>query len=339
MKILTASLTILLLVFALATTRDEITTASESISEKGTGMRSPVIVELFTSEGCSSCPPADAILTQLQNTQPVAGAEVIALSEHVDYWNYIGWSDPFSSSVFSARQETYAQAFRNERIYTPQMIVDGQTELVGSSLDKAREVIAKAARSPKAEVRINVPKTTTAHDNLAISLVVVVKNVPPVSRGDVAEVILAVTEDDLSSNVSRGENSGRKLTHTAVAREMRALGGVDPVTKSFDSETTVVIGSGWRRDALRVVVFVQERAHRRVLGAASVKLEASMRIKLIKDDQNQDSQPGLRYFFLQVQLLPGCCVFRHAVVISAPGSESIFAVSALATGSFVPSIE
>jgi hypothetical protein len=198
--------------------------------------------------------------------------EVIALSEHVDYWNYIGWSDPFSSSVFSARQETYAQAFRSERIYTPQMIVDGQTEFVGSSMDKARQVIAKAARSPKAEVLISAPKTKTDHKDPAIRLAIGVKNVPSVNRGDVAEVILAVTEDDLSSNVSRGENSGRKLTHTAVAREMRALGSVDPSTKSFNSETTVVIGNGWKRDALRVIVFVQERAHRRVLGAASLKL-------------------------------------------------------------------
>jgi hypothetical protein len=273
MKILIPALTILLgaLIFAAFPMRRETAPPAPSLEPAG-GVRSPVIVELFTSEGCSSCPPADAILLQLQKSQPVAGAEVIALSEHVDYWNYIGWSDPFSSAAFSARQETYAQAFRQERIYTPQMIVDGQTEFIGSSMDKARDAIAKAARSPKADVRINVPKTKTENNNQSIRLVVGVKNVPSVNRGDVAEVILAITEDNLSSNVSRGENSGRKLAHTAVAREMRALGGVDPVTKSFDSETTLAIASGWKRDALRVVVLVQERAHRRVLGAASVKL-------------------------------------------------------------------
>ena len=245
------------------------------MSEPGNGVRSPVIVELFTSEGCSSCPPADAVLTQLQKTQPVAGAEVITLSEHVDYWNYIGWSDPFSSAAFSARQETYAQAFRHERIYTPQMIVDGQTEFVGSSLDKAREAIAKAARSPKADVRITIPQTKAEKDKQAIRLSASVKNVPPITKGDVAEVILVITEDNLSSNVSRGENSGRKLAHTAVVREMRALGAVDPATKSFESETTAVIANGWKRDDLRVVVFVQERAHRRVLGAAVLNLAAT----------------------------------------------------------------
>ena len=236
------------------------------------GVRSPVIVELFTSEGCSSCPPADAALIQLQKAQPVAGAEIIALSEHVDYWNYIGWSDPFSSATFSARQETYAQAFKQERIYTPQMIVDGKTEFVGNSLEKARDAITKAAESPKADVKIMIPQTTAELNEQAIKLGVSVKNVPSITKGDVAEVILAITEDNLSSNVSRGENTGRKLAHTAVVREIRALGGVDPSTRTFDSETTLAPVSGWKREDLRIVAFVQERAHRRVLGAAVSRL-------------------------------------------------------------------
>lgn len=243
--------------------------------ERADGVRSPVIVELFTSEGCSSCPPADVVLERLQQTQPVAGAEVIALGEHVDYWNYIGWSDPFSSAAFSARQETYARALgQQDRVYTPQIIVDGQTEFNGSAMNKAIEAIAKAARSPKADVRIVIPETKIQKDNQEIRFNVSVKNVPPVDRGDVAEVILALTEDKLSSNVTRGENSGRKLAHTAVVREMRALGRVDPATKTFDSEKTMVIADGWKRDDLRVVVFVQERAQRRVLGAAVLNLAA-----------------------------------------------------------------
>jgi hypothetical protein len=276
MKFLIPALTTLLcaLIFAAFTMRRETTTSAPAL-EPADGARSPVIVELFTSEGCSSCPPADAVLAQLQQTQPVAGAEVIALSEHVDYWNYIGWSDPFSSSAFSARQETYARAFgQQDGIYTPQMIVDGQTEFNGSAMNKAREAIAKAARSPKADVRIVIPETKTQKDNQKVGLNVNVKNVPPVNQGDVAEVILAITEDNLSSNVSRGENSGRKLAHTAVVREMRSLGRVDPATKAFNSETTMAIAKGWKRDDLRAVVFVQERARRRVLGAAVLNLAA-----------------------------------------------------------------
>jgi hypothetical protein len=262
------------LTFAAFTIRRENTTSTPAL-EPADGARSPVIVELFTSEGCSSCPPADAALAQLQQTQPVGGAEVIALSEHVDYWNYIGWTDPFSSSAFSARQETYARAFgQQDNVYTPQMIVDGQTEFNGSAMNKAREAIAKAAGSPKADVQIVIPETKTQKDNQKVRLNVSVKNVPPVDRGDVAEVILAVTEDNLSSNVSRGENSGRKLAHTAVVREMRSLGRVDQAAKAFDSETTIAIAKGWKRDDLRVVIFVQERAHRRVLGAAVLNLAA-----------------------------------------------------------------
>src|SRR5262245_54032383 len=152
------------------------------------------------------------------------------------------------------------------------MIVDGQTEFNGTAMNKAREAIAKAARSPKADVRIVIPETKTQKDNQKVRLNISVKNVPPVNRGDVAEVILALTEDKLSSNVSRGENSGRKLAHTAVVREMRALGSVDPATKGFDSETTVAIAKDWKRDDLRVVVIAQEHSHRRVLGAAVLNL-------------------------------------------------------------------
>jgi hypothetical protein len=276
MKFLIPALTTLLcvVVFTAFMMRRGTMTSTPAL-ELADGVRSPVIVELFTSEGCSSCPPADAVLERLQQTQPVAGAEVIALGEHVDYWNYIGWSDPFSSAAFSARQGTYAQAFgQQDRVYTPQMIVDGQTEFNGSAMNKALEAIAKAARSPKADVRIVIPETKTQKDNQKVRLNVSVKNVPPVDRGDVAEVILALTEDKLSSNVTRGENSGRKLAHTAVVREMRALGRVDPATKTFDSEKTLAIADGWKRDDLRVVVFVQERAHRRVLGAAVLNLAA-----------------------------------------------------------------
>ena len=276
MKILIPALMILLcaLIFAAFTIRRGTTTSPPAL-ERADGVRSPVIVELFTSEGCSSCPPADVVLARLQQTQPVAGAEVIALGEHVDYWNYIGWSDPFSSAAFSARQGAYAQAFgQQDRVYTPQMIVDGQTEFNGSAMNKAIEAIAKAARSPKADVRIVIPEIKTQKDNQNVRLTVSVKNVPPVDRGDVAEVILALTEDKLLSNVTRGENTGRKLAHTAVVREMLALGRVDPATKTFDSEKTMAIADGWKRDDLRVVVFVQERAHRRVLGAAVLNLAA-----------------------------------------------------------------
>src|SRR5262249_16165571 len=116
--------------------------------------RTPVLVELFTSEGCSSCPPADQVLIELAEQQPVDGVEVIGMSEDVDYWNRLGWSDPFSSVQFSNRQNEYAAAFRRTDIYTPQMIVDGHIEFVGNSRTQTIRTVGRAAQQPKGQIAI-----------------------------------------------------------------------------------------------------------------------------------------------------------------------------------------
>lgn len=233
----------------------------------GNSKRSPVIVELFTSEGCSSCPPADKVLAELEKSQPVADAEIIVLSEHVDYWNYIGWSDPFSSELFSARQQAYAPVFRNDGVYTPQMVVDGQAEFNGSNMTKAQTAIARAAKLPKGEVSVQ-----SALDAQSVKLKVGVAKLPAIIANDSAEVLLAITETNLASQVVRGENSGRRLPHTAVVRELRSLGNLSVSDKPFQTETTVLIGKNWKRENLRAVAFVQERRNKRILGAAVMNL-------------------------------------------------------------------
>ena len=234
----------------------------------GEGGAIPVLVELFTSEGCSSCPPADELLMRLVQTQPVPGAQIVALSEHVDYWNRLGWKDPYSSAEFTERQNGYARAFGSEDIYTPQMIVDGGVAFVGGSENKAREAIAATARLPKAVVEI---KLSDKRDGGTLRFVIRVASSSDFKPGAEAEVLLALTEDGLRSDVSRGENAGRKLAHTAVVRKLVTLGSVKLSDGNvFTAEPGV--NREWKRDRLRAVAFVQERTSRRILGAAAMAI-------------------------------------------------------------------
>ena len=245
--------------------------ASAVAHAPGDGKRTPVVVELFTSEGCSSCPPADALLARLEREQPVEGAEVVALAQHVDYWNSLGWADPFSSHAFSERQSDYAASFGNDGVYTPQMIVDGRTEFPGGESGKAFETIAQAAREPKAEVSLaRAAEQADAGDALRLS--VRVMRLPKLTDGDAADVLLAVTESDLSSDVARGENAGRRLTHVCVVRALTKIGYVSADTPPFEADPVVALDKNWRREGLRAVVFLQEHTSRRVVGAASLKL-------------------------------------------------------------------
>jgi hypothetical protein len=231
--------------------------------------RTPVIVELFTSEGCSSCPPADEVLARLERERPVAGAEILALGEHVDYWNNIGWTDPFSSRSFSERQGVYAEVFGRDDVYTPQMVVDGRVEFVGSDWNKAVAAIAQAARAPKADVQITLARKIAA----SVSLHARAGALPTVTDGDTVDLLLAVTESDLSSNVTRGENAGRRLNHRTVVRRLGLIGSAKARQgASFSAESTVTLAKGWKPENLRAVVFLQERKSRRVIGARAVKL-------------------------------------------------------------------
>jgi hypothetical protein len=235
--------------------------------------RSPVLVELFTSEGCSSCPPADEVLARLEKEQPVAGAEVIVLSQHVDYWNSLGWADPYSAAAFSQRQGEYSEAFHHDGVYTPQMIVDGRAEFNGSHWDQANDEIASAAKTPKALVQISRGDSSPVANTIPLNIRV--ENPPAISANDNAEVLLALTESNLQSSVARGENAGRNLSHTAVVRQLSVIGKIEPQgNKTFTATPVVTVDNTWTRQNLRAVAFLQEHGSRRVLGAASIDLSA-----------------------------------------------------------------
>jgi hypothetical protein len=214
-----------------------------------------VVVELFTSEGCSSCPPADRLLAEVVKTMP-EGVEVIALSEHVDYWDGLGWRDPFSSKQFTERQDRYAAHFGPDRVYTPQMIVDGTAEFVGSDRSQLMKALASAKAKPKAAVTLD----WTGADRL---------NVKVAGAGKSNDVMLAITEDGLSVDVKRGENAGHTLPHVRVVRSLVKIGQTDE-TGAFTASVRAPVQPGWNRAAVRATVFVQARGLGAIAGASSV---------------------------------------------------------------------
>lgn len=215
------------------------------------GEPQPVLVELFTSEGCSSCPPADALLAELDAKQPVAGARVIVLSEHVTYWNSLGWRDPFSQDAMTERQQNYAQHFGLSGVYTPQAVVDGAAELVGSDHRGMLRAVAQAAASGKTPVSIENAEVAGGELRFAVR------------GGDGnAQLMAALAEDSAQADVLRGENGGRTLRHVAVVRELEPMGV--GVSDGRVLQLRLPAGSG----ALRLVVFLVDRRGGQVLGVA-----------------------------------------------------------------------
>jgi hypothetical protein len=232
-------------------------------SDSDAAARNPVVLELFTSEGCSDCPPADSLLEKLDKTQPVAGAQIIVLSEHVDYWDDIGWRDPYSAHSFSERQSQYSNHFRLNSIYTPQMVVDGRVQFVGSDERSALRAIENAARTEKTPVTISAARFD---GNNNVTLRVETGAAP-------ADAVLLVAIEDESdvSSVSRGENSGRTLHHVAVVREMTQAATVTS-GQVFAKDVTVKFSRNGTPN-YRVVALLQDPSSGAIVGAASTRLQ------------------------------------------------------------------
>jgi len=187
----------------------------------------PVVVELFESEGCSDCPAAETLLASLIISQPVAGVQIIPIEEHVTYFdNPVHWVDQFSSSQVTERQYDYSAAFKDNSVYTPEMVVDGSAHFVGSD------------------------------QSAALSAMIAAKKIA---------VILAITEDDVSSNVTGGENKGRVLSHIAVTKSLDFVGYL--MQSSNDFQTTLEIPKTRTRHPLHVIAFLQDTQSKRIYGA------------------------------------------------------------------------
>ncbi|MEO8099073.1 MAG: DUF1223 domain-containing protein [Acidobacteriota bacterium] len=222
----------------------------------------PVVVELFTSEGCSSCPAADNLLARYATKSGNSNVDVIVLGEHVDYWDDLGWKDRFSSPLFSARQQDYGIALRAGTVYTPQAVVNGQKAVLGSDSRELTRAIAEVASAPRAPVALEMHGSDT--------LSVRIGKLPPGSGR--ADVIVAITENGLESNVAGGENNGRRLRHAAVVRTMTRLAELDGSHPGeYVAQARLNFRAEWIRSSLKVVLLVQDRGSRRILGAASIK--------------------------------------------------------------------
>ena len=223
--------------------------------------RTPVLVELFTSEGCSDCPPADALLARLDATQFVPGALAIVLSEHVTYWNNLGWEDPFSSPEMTRRQSRYEQRLGQSYVYTPQAVIDGVGQAIGGNAGDLSREIARAAATPKSQLTIENPHW----EGDAVRFSVRAAALPH------ATLMAAVAEDETQSAVARGENAGRTLRHVAVVRTLQDMGAraADgrPLTLKIPAAK-----AGAAPASYRVVVFLADSGTGRVVALAQQKL-------------------------------------------------------------------
>jgi hypothetical protein len=228
----------------------------------------PVLVELFTSEGCSSCPPADALLAKLDATQFVPGAQVIVLSEHVTYWNQDGWHDPFSLDAMTDRQARYVERFGLQSSYTPEAVVDGAAQMVGSDQGKLAQAVAQAAAAPKQALAIQDAQWSGGAVKFAVKG----------AADSKTELVAALAEDSAQSSVAKGENAGRNLKHVAVVRVMEEMGkGADDgraLTLKAPAGNKQGSSSG-QTGPMRLVVFVVDRHNGHVLAAAERTISRS----------------------------------------------------------------
>ncbi len=224
----------------------------------------PVVIELFTSQGCSSCPPADRLLSKLARDPKLAG-RVIPLAFHVDYWNHIGWTDPFSAKAWSQRQQGYARAFKSNRIYTPQLVVAGTTEVVGSNESGARRLISDALAAEPAGIVTVSAESPAADGRLKV------KTGARLARAASGPLDLwvVVYETGLTTPIDAGENASLTLHNDYVVRRLeKALSLPGAAGSDNSAELTLGLDKRWNRANLGIAAFLQDPKTLAIQGAA-----------------------------------------------------------------------
>ena len=215
------------------------------------------VIELFTSEGCSSCPPADEALAQI-NAE--FGTNVFALSFHVDYWDYLGWKDEFSNPMYSQRQQQYASVFKLESIYTPQVIVNGQKEFVGSDKTLLNKTITESLKATQNK-EINIKASSDEHKNVIVNY--------ETTADDKMVLNIAFVQLHAGSDVKRGENKGRKLKHVNVVREFKCIS----LSTSGNGSAQFAIPPGFSKNDYKVIAYLQDKNSLQITGAREVSLK------------------------------------------------------------------
>lgn len=228
--------------------------SSKNKSVSVAGSYAPVaVLELFTSEGCSSCPSADKLLPQLAKLD----SNIIPLSFHVDYWNRLGWTDPFSSTEYSERQRSYAKQLNLESVYTPQLLVNGEYELVGSSRTNAETAIKKALKE-KSQVQIDISNVKITGNKVSFTSTV---------NGEYKkrDLLAAIVQKQATTKVRAGENNGATLSHINIVRAFSTQ--IAAQKNTFE----LTIPEKLMKDDWQLVVYAQQKSDLKITGATLYK--------------------------------------------------------------------
>jgi hypothetical protein len=242
--------------------------AADSPAPAGAETGGAVVLELFTSQGCSTCPPADLLLSDLGRDG--SAGPVVPLAFHVDYWDRLGWSDPFSSRRWSERQEGYARALGKDNVATPQLVIDGRAECVGSRRDEVLRKIAEA-RAQQSAARVDLSlgaiAGSGAHSKLRVKVSVLMLRQ---AAGADPDVWVALTQSGLSTEVKSGENASRTLRDDFVVRRLqKALTVSRRAGSRREAELDLALDPAWPPATLMVAAFAQDPRSRAIIGAAA----------------------------------------------------------------------